>query len=189
MWVVSLKKAVRVFLSNDPSLQPPLTTQKSGSDQERNYIPDLLQEFEKRATAAFFYEQGTEWTLLLGGMSSFGYDVGFATSVFYAAIADQFVYLPSADNWRGRVVLPVLKDSQLTIIERDVATGWIIGQSEFETVIFNDDLTEVDFPEGPIRPPMLIGASPFEIIRFSPPGVGGKDRLTIGLEVAYRQRQ
>ena len=183
-----IEEAGTLYMSTDRSLQPGSGFTKASSGGDLDLIPDLLSEFETRASAAFFFEQGAEWTLLSGGFSSFGYDVGFANSVFYATIADQFVYLPKADNWKGRVVLPIPKDSPITIIERDVATGWIINQSDVETALFDNDLTEVEFPSGPIRPPMLIDASPFEVIRFRPPPLDATDALKLGIEATTKEK-
>ena len=132
-----------LYLSNDPSLQPEpepgdstksLGGRRTCYDAREEGLPEcflasLLGEFAYRSTAAFFYEQGAEWTVLSGGLSSYGESVGSSNSVFYNFLADLFIYLPVPHDWSGHVVLPIREGTSYRIVERDISTGWILSEA------------------------------------------------------------
>jgi len=188
------------FLSNDPSLQPepePAGNLKDFGQGTWNcqdaleeglpqcFLQSLLYEFAHRSTAAFFYEQGAEWTVMAFGLTNFPMSVGFSNSVFYNFLADIFVYVPVAHDWSGHVVLPVLEDSRFQLIERDAATGWIINEHDEIFVPENPEalFQHVELDARNLERPLLVGAYPFDFLRFNPdPGERQELRLELAIE-------
>jgi hypothetical protein len=168
------------YLSNDPSLQPEpdAATLTSGSraggeasrlvtgrastgrtcqqaKQEglpRCFLQSLLMEFTLRGQAAFYYEQGTQWSLLVG--NSVGHAIGAGQEAIANALADAWVYVATPHDWNGKFVLPVLAGEPLEIVRRDTATGWEIGRQSYDPVAPSDDLIDVGLLGGgrPTRP-------------------------------------
>ncbi|MFV1988382.1 MAG: RHS repeat-associated core domain-containing protein, partial [Gemmatimonadota bacterium] len=130
------------------------------------------------ATAAFFYETGAEWTV------GYGQVVGGQNEVIYNELADQFVFVPIADNWDGGYVLPLLVAQPFTIVRRDIATGWVLGAYPYDPISVSDnDFNSIAFQgEFAPAPPLLTSASPFDLIRFRKPPEGIALRLRMEIE-------
>lgn len=198
-----LQEPVGDFLSNDPSLQPEPSTgavQAQGyemrvmsmedgitycSDAHKNGYPKcfmekVLVELMARQTAAFFAEIANDWTLAHGHVK----ETLESMAVIYEQYADSWIYVPEAHNWDGQYILPVLKNEPLHMILRDRATGWIIDEYEHEPVLADDSLTDIGWDNKEIRP-MLIDATPFELIRFQEPNEDTFLRLNLQLEVEW----
>ena len=186
------------FLSNDPSLQPePSPGSASGPStvagksmlrvgaaatggrtcqqlkQEglpKCFLQSLLMEFTLRSQAAFYYEQGADWALLIGHGTPFSIGIGIGQEAIANNIADMWTYVSVPHDWNGGFVLPVLSESPLELVRRDTATGWVLGRQVYDPVASSDGLIDVGFLGGgePARP-VLLDARPFQVIRFEAP--------------------
>ncbi len=81
--------------------------------------------------SAWFWGAGNDISLLSGAVSS---ELTAQLSAVYDDYADTWVYLPMPLNWNGHYVLPVLNGSPLRIVERDRATGWIVGSKDYDPI-------------------------------------------------------
>ncbi|HKH43760.1 MAG TPA: Ig-like domain-containing protein [Thermoanaerobaculia bacterium] len=188
------------YLSNDPSLQPepePGAAKRGvvratgrtcrNSRQEglnRCFLQSLLVEFTLRSTAAFYYEQGVEWSILAGLAAPFPMMLGIAQEAITNFLADSWVYMPRPHDWNGGFVLPVLSGEPLELARRDTATGWVLARQTYDPVPASDGLINVGFLGGgePTRP-LLIDARPFQLYRLPAPVDGETSRLSLEMEM------
>jgi RHS repeat-associated protein len=188
------------FFSNDPSLQPeplaesdaklfggkaegeePPTCQDTKEEGLSDcFIQDACMEFRSADNAAFFYEKDRDWVTASGYTSV----LDAQNRVIYEAYEDTWVYKPLAQDWNGAYVLPVRLNEPIRIVERDHATGWIIKEDEYSPIMYDAGLTEISLT-GPTIAPMLISASPFELIRFRKPPFDESDNLTISIQAKH----
>lgn len=186
------------YLSNDPSLQPELPVSASGpasvagasalrlqtaqAELPRRFVQSLLMEFTLRSQAVFYYEQGVDWTLLVGSSTPFAFGLGAAQEAIFNTLADLWVYLPVPHDWSGGFVLPVLSNQPLELVRRDRATGWILARKSYGPV--DNDVAVLSVPldseQDPV-PPMLVDAQPFHLLRFAAPDDG--ETVPVRLEV------
>ncbi|MHB1045448.1 MAG: Ig-like domain-containing protein, partial [Thermoanaerobaculia bacterium] len=148
-----------------------------------------LLEFSRRSAAAFFHGQGVEMAAAVGHLEPAF--VSASTAVLYNALADACVYAPIGSDWDGHYVLPAVVGSSLEVALRDVATGWILGQSPYDPAAGGAngvrDLGELPRPgsAGSPRPATLIEARPFDVVRFHALDTKGErrcERLRLELE-------
>jgi hypothetical protein len=181
----------QLFLSNDPSLQPePVSDATKSVDMSRTcqqaqeegesrcLVQTLLGELTTRSNAAFFHEEQSEWTLASGYTS----DTYKELEVIYNAYSETWVYVPVPHDWSGKFLLPVLVNEPIRIVERDLSTGWIINEQE-HSPISEEGMTELPFSEEKIAP-MLIDASPFQIIRFQKPPTEVSQTLKLEIDAS-----
>ncbi len=193
------------YLSNDPSVQPEPpagsfaavqaaagakslshagTQLKAGgrtcqkAKQEglpKCFLQSLLMEFTLRSLAAFYYEQGADWATLIGHGTPFSIGIGAGQEAIANNIADMWTYVSVPHDWNGGFVLPVLSESPLDLVRRDVATGWVLGRQAYDPVGSTDGFVDVGFLAGgkPARP-ALIDARPFQLLRFEAPEKPGE---------------
>ncbi len=145
------------------------------------FLQSLLVEFTAKTSASWFWGMGTELSLFSGAVSS---ELAAQFTVVYNQYADAWVYLPVPLNWSGHYVLPVLNNAPLRIVERDRATGWIVGTKDFDPIAPS---TGGFFDAGTLpgeRPqrPLLVSAAPFDLVRFRAPAAGASERLRLEVE-------
>src|SRR6185369_1610675 len=189
------------YLSNDPSLQPEpvpgsATAQRSvlrsasrtcaKARQEglpKCFLQSLLVEFTFRSQAAFYYEQGVDWSLLTGFAQPFPIMLGMAQEAIMNFLADSWVYMPVPHDWNGGFVLPVISRQPLELARRDTATGWVLARQTYDPVGGGDDLINVGFLGGgtPTRP-LLLDAKPFQLFRLAAPPPNQSERLSLEIE-------
>ncbi len=187
------------YLSNDASLQPELPQSTTGNltgrssdgsevklgakSLPRSFLASRMQEFQYRTSAAWFYEFGASWTMVSGAVQPFALGVGSGLEAIYNKLADLWVYVPTPHDWNGGFVLPVLSDQPLTLVRRDVATGWILSEAPYAPPASGSGVVDVGFlAGGPDSRPLLTDASPFHLVRFRPPGPDESDPLALEIQ-------
>lgn len=155
----------------------------------RCYAQNLLMEFQLRSLAAFYFELGADFTLMTGGFwdGSFG-----GLSAIADKIADNWVYLPRPFDSRGNFwILPVIEGTPFTLTQRDLATGWVIAEKAYDPVPAGgfgiQTLDPIDGSEA--QSPLLIGAKPFQVLRFGAPPKERKTRLRLEIEAETSQNE
>ncbi|MEO1083560.1 MAG: hypothetical protein AAFY88_04910, partial [Acidobacteriota bacterium] len=154
----------------------------------RCFAQDLLMELTLRQTAAWYYEQGAEWALLVGPLGFFPLGQGIGNEAVANLAADLWVHLPQPRDSRGNFwILPVVSDQPLEIARRDTATGWVVRQQAYDPLpadagpglVVVDTLAGSD-PESP----MLVDASPFDLLRFTAPQPDQSDLLRLEIDAS-----
>ncbi|MEO6323535.1 MAG: RHS repeat-associated core domain-containing protein [Thermoanaerobaculia bacterium] len=179
------------LLSNADADQPPLPTNvrrslaDSTSTERMRFLKTTLLQLTMRTTAALLYSAGNSMSAMFGQTSL--NDTQAASSVLYDAQNDSFVYVPLPQNWSGSFILPVLLNSAPNVVQRDLATGWILGQKTYDPITGAGALIKVaEFPpQGALKRPTLISLSPFDVIRFRADETSGADacqRLRLEIE-------
>jgi RHS repeat-associated protein len=151
------------------------------------FARDLLMEFELRSLAVFAYGNGVGFAMISGGAAFLPWAMGVAQEAFINRVADQWVYLPRPiDSVGGFWMLPIAVDSPFVIQRRDAATGWVISERAYDPVPPGGPAVMTVDPVGglPPRRPMLIGAKPFQLLRFGAPPEDEKTRLRLEVELA-----
>jgi RHS repeat-associated protein len=151
------------------------------------FARDLLMEFELRSLAVFAYGNGVGFAMISGGAGFLPWAMGVAQEAFINRVADQWVYLPRPiDSIGGFWMLPIAVDSPFVIQRRDAATGWVISERAYDPVPPGGPAVMTVDPVGglPPRRPMLIGAKPFQLLRFGAPPEDEKTRLRLEVELA-----
>ncbi|HSF39574.1 MAG TPA: Ig-like domain-containing protein [Thermoanaerobaculia bacterium] len=183
------------YLSNDPSVQPEPAagsfaaataagkSLKADEDEDKRtcqkaleeglpkcFLQSLLMEFTLRSLAVFYYEQGGDWAAIIGQGGHFSIGIGAGQQAIANSLADLWTYVSAPHDWNGGFVLPVLAETPLELVRRDMATGWVLGREVYDPVSSEDGLIDVGFLSGgePARP-VLIDARPFQVIRFEAP--------------------
>ncbi|MBK9064831.1 MAG: Ig-like domain-containing protein [Acidobacteria bacterium] len=150
----------------------------------RKLLRTIAAEMTARGSVAFVF--GT--TLPLMGVT--GAVVSGTLFILYNAIADSFVFQALANDWSGRYVLPAYPGQALSVIKRDVATGWILARQDYASPAGSGGLTNLGtLDAGPDTPPILVDASPIRVLRFTAPPVDatrGIDTLRLALEMEAR---
>lgn len=131
----------------------------------RNLIKTSFLEFQARANGAFLLESGAQLSAMVVDPS-----VGGITSQFwvlYNLYADQLLYYPLAFNWSGKAILPVVVGSPIELVQRNVSTGWVLAQQQFDPYqsgagSYGATLTM----ESDGGAPRLVDARPFAFSRF-----------------------
>jgi RHS repeat-associated protein len=140
-------------------------------------------EFTARATAGFVLGATVELSAITGHMEPAALGSNF--EVLYNALADAIVYRATANSWSGDFILPSTGKA-FTIVRRDIATGWITGQHDYQAIP-GDTTTIVNVHEfdGPSSAaPDLIDARPFGVSRFVARSVKDADACsTLRLEI------
>ena len=97
-----------------------------------------------------------------------GYDTN--GQVLLNLYAQSFVYYPLAKDWSGWYVLPAIPGQPLTVVKRDPATGWVLGERGYDPVTNGGAIVDVgEFQPDAGRAPALVGLRPFDLLRFRPP--------------------
>jgi RHS repeat-associated protein len=144
---------------------------------------NLLFELSLRGSAGWFHEKGATWTMAGGIVQSFGLYQEIAKEALYTKVADAWVYVPEPYDWNGGFLLPVLTDEPLEVVRRDTATGWILGESTYAAIPPGEDFVDVGLLEGDaLARPLLIGARPFQLVRFQGPAEEETVSLTLEAE-------
>ncbi|HPS78845.1 MAG TPA: DUF6531 domain-containing protein, partial [Thermoanaerobaculaceae bacterium] len=148
----------------------------------RCFFQSVFMEFQAKANAAWFVEEvGAELALLTGTVSP-----SFASpfAAVYDSLADTWVYLPTPHNWNGHYVLPVRANQPLNVVQRDLATGWVLSEEAYEpvpvTVGVLVDKGELERRES--TPLMLVDAQPFSLVRFRTPPAEQTQSLRLEVE-------
>jgi RHS repeat-associated protein len=132
------------------------------------FMQEVFMEMSARTTAAWFYEAGAELALASGGVAP-GIMAGY--SAVMNAYADTWVYVPRARDWNGKYVLPVPTNAPYRLVVRDLATGWLIAQKDFDAIAPGTTGVVtgkyVGNPES--KSPLLVSAKPFDLVRFRTP--------------------
>ena len=141
----------------------------------------IFAEYTARASAAWVVGATVELAAITGHVEPAL--VGAQFGVLYNALADSFVYFALAQNWLGGYILPVIQGQKFTIVARDLATGWVLGQHTYDPVTGSTTLLKVgEFPDPrPATAPVLVDASPFAVYRFKAPDDGQTTALSIQL--------
>ncbi|MFV2074061.1 MAG: Ig-like domain-containing protein, partial [Thermoanaerobaculales bacterium] len=139
------------------------------------------------ADAVWYYEPagGLKAGANLSLATMLGGDLGSPEEAFYNADLDSWYFQGPPSDWSGQIVLPVIEGAPLTVIRRDVATGWLLSSQSYgnpddpdgDGVIPLDALLAPD-----PGPPRLVGAIPFDLIRFAPPRRSSSQLLRLDLE-------
>jgi RHS repeat-associated protein len=150
----------------------------------RCFVQSLFMEMSSSTTAAWFYQDvGASLAFATFGVSA---PMSSQYSAFYNEDADTFVYVPVPHDWNAHVLLPVIVDTPLRVVQRDIATGWLLGAQLFDPI--TDDpggLVAMGALLGtPPRPPRLVGSVPFDVVRFSTPAAGASDRPRLDISVS-----
>ena len=75
-------------------------------------------------------------------------------------------------------VLPVPEGQIVQLTRRDLASGWVMHTDDYAPLPTGSNLFDLgEMSDSLDGPPQLLGASPFELIRFQEPPVGVTDRL------------
>lgn len=150
----------------------------------RCFLQSLLMEFTLRSGAAFFYEAGAQWAVLMGSAGFFGMSMGMEMEAVYNRILNVWTYVPVPHDWNGGFVLPVLSNEPFELVRRDVATGWEQARKAYDPVQSNGDLIDVGFlGSGEPSRPLLVDARPFQVYRLAAPEEDAATRLSLEIEV------
>jgi RHS repeat-associated protein len=138
-----------------------------------------------RQSAAFFYGISAELTAVTGNIAPPLLSMQFA--VLFNTAADAFVFMAPPFDWSGRFILPSVGGS-FSIVRRDQATGWILGETAFTGVAADASrLTSLGtIPTGPSDPPRLVDAAPFSLTFFKAsevPRSQAEENVRLRLEV------
>ena len=198
------------YFSNDPQVMPepeagtvqgqasratghgPRVTAASGSERrtcadakregaDKCFLETLLLQLSIKTEAALLWAPGSERALVVGEVSD---ALAQQFVAVYDMLIDDFVYMPPPTNWSGHYVLPVLTDQPLRIVERSTATGWITGERDYDPIppVAGGFIDKGKIKDEPARRPLLIDASPFDLVRFRAPARNAVDRLTMEIE-------
>ncbi|MEM8932417.1 MAG: Ig-like domain-containing protein, partial [Acidobacteriota bacterium] len=154
----------------------------------RCFAQDLLIEMLQASLTVSFYELGVDYALLTGPAAVLPLSWGAGMEILAEKIFDQWVFLPKPmDSRAGFWILPVPVDEPLTMVRRDAATGWVIGEQAYDPIPGDGasaGVAVVDPLLGvPPAPPMLVGVEPFDFVRFAAPPKDTESRLRLEIEV------
>ncbi|MCL4806706.1 MAG: hypothetical protein KJ062_02755 [Thermoanaerobaculia bacterium] len=147
-------------------LQSTGAVRKLDTQLPRNLIKTTYLEFVSRANGVFLLESGAQLSAMVVDPGPAGIASQFW--VIYNLYADQLLYYPLAFNWSGKAILPVVVGSPIELVRRDVSTGWILAQQQFDPYqsgggSYGGTLTM----ESDGVAPRLVGARPFVFNRFN----------------------
>jgi RHS repeat-associated protein len=146
-------------------LQSTGTVRALDTQLPRNLIKTSFLEFQARANCAFLLESGAELSAMVVDPGAGG--ITAQSWVLYNLYADQLLYYPLAFDWSGKAILPVVVGSPIELVQRNVSTGWILAQQQFDPYqsgsgSYGATLTM----ESDGGAPRLIDARPFAFSRF-----------------------
>ncbi len=146
-------------------LQSTGTVEALDTQLPRNLIKTSFLELQARANGAFLLESGAELSAMVVDPGAGG--ITAQSWVLYNLYADQLLYYPLAFNWSGKAILPVVVGSPIELVQRNVSTGWILAQQQFDPYqsgsgSYGATLTM----ESDGGAPRLIDARPFAFSRF-----------------------
>ncbi|MCP4546549.1 MAG: Ig-like domain-containing protein, partial [bacterium] len=130
-------------------------------------IEQLLLELKLEGDMIFFYELSNEFAIGHGYANA----VTGHFQAIYNLYADAIFFQPPPWDWDGGYLLPLPVGDPLHIIRRDRATGWILGEEEYDPIQDAGSQFEElgNLYEDRTEPPVLVGARPFDVIRFMVP--------------------
>jgi hypothetical protein len=176
------------YLTNDPAVQPSIPDLREGGLKAASN-PEIFIALRKPVRAVWYYEPATSaksgHDINLATFMSGGID-GILDEVFYNPFYPAWVYRPPAEgNWSGQVVLPTPDGAPFSVERRDAATGWLLSSQTYGTPLDEDGdgivPLEALLPPDP-GPPLLVSASPFDVIRMTVSEPGTTQRLRLDLE-------
>lgn len=176
------------YLTNDPAVQPSIPDLREGGLKAASN-PEIFIALRKPVRAVWYYEPTTSakssHDINLATFMSGGID-GILDEVFYNPFYPAWVYRPPAEgNWSGQVVLPTPEGAPFSVERRDAATGWLLSSQTYGIPLDDDGdgvvPLETLLPPDP-GPPLLVSASPFDVIRMTVSEPGTTQRLRLDLE-------
>ena len=141
----------------------------------------LFDEMRHEEDVLFLYEQFIQYQLVTGEIVPLYLK---AQSAFLNWFASEIVFVPPVTDWSGHWALPVPEGQPFTIVRRDAATGWDLGQQEYDPLPSDDGgFSQLGvFPDPSAGPPRLVSASPFQLLSFAAPPAGTTERLRLEVD-------